>query len=245
MAYCHECGEQVAPEDVFCPYCGISLTPTAQPVSEAEAPASEKTQEEIPFTPPPIEIPADPIPEPEVVVKDVSLPAIPPEFESNPSFSGEILKKKTEEQLQIKTEEVPDIEQHIPPGDWEVMPVEDKKTESEPFASPETEISAPPVFAGEKELQIEQPAVSEITGENSESQTVEPNFDATIPYSPRDLNLVKTAAGKVGEVEPNELPKIQDAVFKPEFPAAEPDDDLNPTLISAPAAEPRSIIRLA
>jgi serine/threonine-protein kinase len=27
MAYCHECGSQVAENDVFCPYCGISLQP--------------------------------------------------------------------------------------------------------------------------------------------------------------------------------------------------------------------------
>nr|MBA3601333.1 zinc-ribbon domain-containing protein [Acidobacteriota bacterium] len=25
MAYCYECGEQVAENDIFCPYCGISL----------------------------------------------------------------------------------------------------------------------------------------------------------------------------------------------------------------------------
>ncbi len=29
MAYCYECGEQVAENDVFCPYCGISLSPAA------------------------------------------------------------------------------------------------------------------------------------------------------------------------------------------------------------------------
>jgi serine/threonine protein kinase len=29
MAYCHQCGEQVAENDVFCPYCGISLQPIA------------------------------------------------------------------------------------------------------------------------------------------------------------------------------------------------------------------------
>lgn len=27
MSYCPECGEQIAKEDVFCPYCGISITP--------------------------------------------------------------------------------------------------------------------------------------------------------------------------------------------------------------------------
>jgi uncharacterized membrane protein YvbJ len=29
MAYCYECGEKVAENDVFCPYCGISLHPIA------------------------------------------------------------------------------------------------------------------------------------------------------------------------------------------------------------------------
>ena len=27
MAYCHECGEQIAKDDVFCPFCGITLQP--------------------------------------------------------------------------------------------------------------------------------------------------------------------------------------------------------------------------
>ena len=29
MAYCHQCGSKVAENDIFCPYCGISLQPTA------------------------------------------------------------------------------------------------------------------------------------------------------------------------------------------------------------------------
>src|SRR5437764_8928025 len=27
MALCHECGEKVAENDIFCPFCGISLEP--------------------------------------------------------------------------------------------------------------------------------------------------------------------------------------------------------------------------
>ena len=27
MAYCHECGSEVAEIDTFCPYCGITLQP--------------------------------------------------------------------------------------------------------------------------------------------------------------------------------------------------------------------------
>jgi eukaryotic-like serine/threonine-protein kinase len=44
MIYCYECGEQVAKNDVFCPYCGISLTPQTD-VDETDvstAPAEAK-----------------------------------------------------------------------------------------------------------------------------------------------------------------------------------------------------------
>lgn len=34
MAYCHECGEQIAENDGFCPYCGIALQPVAAANSE-------------------------------------------------------------------------------------------------------------------------------------------------------------------------------------------------------------------
>ena len=30
MSYCPECGEQITKEDVFCPYCGISIKPFAR-----------------------------------------------------------------------------------------------------------------------------------------------------------------------------------------------------------------------
>ncbi|MEP6924442.1 MAG: zinc ribbon domain-containing protein, partial [Pyrinomonadaceae bacterium] len=35
MRYCHECGAEVAPEDIFCLYCGITLLPIST-VSEDE-----------------------------------------------------------------------------------------------------------------------------------------------------------------------------------------------------------------
>src|SRR5215213_8059006 len=34
MPYCPECGEKIAKEDIFCPFCGISLKPIA-PVEDA------------------------------------------------------------------------------------------------------------------------------------------------------------------------------------------------------------------
>src|SRR6476646_7632833 len=36
MTYCHECGSEVAELDIFCPYCGISLSPVPVPGNEAE-----------------------------------------------------------------------------------------------------------------------------------------------------------------------------------------------------------------
>ena len=38
MAYCHECGDQVAEIDVFCPHCGISLEPVALPGEAEDSP---------------------------------------------------------------------------------------------------------------------------------------------------------------------------------------------------------------
>ena len=44
MAYCYECGSEVAPEDVFCPYCGISLTPINTGESAAGEPVSDVSE---------------------------------------------------------------------------------------------------------------------------------------------------------------------------------------------------------
>ena len=38
MVYCYECGEQVAENDTFCPYCGITLSPSVVPTDEKVSP---------------------------------------------------------------------------------------------------------------------------------------------------------------------------------------------------------------
>lgn len=45
MAYCHECGSEVAELDVFCPYCGVSL----EPVSLSGSELSETGETDDPF----------------------------------------------------------------------------------------------------------------------------------------------------------------------------------------------------
>jgi uncharacterized Zn finger protein (UPF0148 family) len=43
MAYCYECGEQVAENDVFCPFCGISLQPIAVAGADEDDDSFSKT----------------------------------------------------------------------------------------------------------------------------------------------------------------------------------------------------------
>lgn len=45
MAYCHECGSEVAPNDVFCPFCGIFLNP-APAVEEKESTPLSPTEKD-------------------------------------------------------------------------------------------------------------------------------------------------------------------------------------------------------
>lgn len=47
MAYCYECGSEVAPDDVFCPYCGISLKPfnVGEPAIAEAVPAFEQAKD--------------------------------------------------------------------------------------------------------------------------------------------------------------------------------------------------------
>jgi hypothetical protein len=43
MAYCYQCGEQIAESDIFCPYCGISLKPIAVAGEEGQDVSFGKT----------------------------------------------------------------------------------------------------------------------------------------------------------------------------------------------------------
>lgn len=51
MVYCHECGEQVAENDIFCPFCGISLSP----ISLSGAETDDSQSNTVPVEPPPIQ----------------------------------------------------------------------------------------------------------------------------------------------------------------------------------------------
>lgn len=250
-AYCHECGEQIAPEDVFCPYCGIALQPLVQPSGAADSPLETTTQEDIPFAPPPIVIPTA---ETDFVEDDASLPPIPKDFDSNPSFSDNSLKKDTSERLHVKTEEVPEIQKHIPNDNADLEPIgksfADETNEPESIEIEERKFSEPSAFppvSSTEDLSLQEPSVGEIVGSDGDTEsgnrTEEPNFDATIPYTPRDfakneLRVSGSAEKESGEATSEKVAGIE--IPKPEFSekaAGENDKDdteMTPTLISTP-----------
>src|SRR5262252_6958121 len=70
MTTCHQCGSEVAENDVFCPFCGISLAPVAVPDAENDEfastimmPLPDKSAKAVEHTAPvKIETPAEKIP---------------------------------------------------------------------------------------------------------------------------------------------------------------------------------------
>ena len=224
MAYCHECGEQIAPEDIFCPYCGISLKPLVQLSETTEPAAEDNAQGVVSVTvPSPIEMPVEPIAEPEVVVKEASLPSIPEDFESSSSLSDPSPKNDTAEHLYARTEEVPELQQHISVGEPQEISsaAEESKdeqipvaVEKEPFVQQISEpVSIPKVS---EDVQVEQPSFGEIVGENSTGETdaaavPEPSFDATIPYAPGEFPVNLPGVAHAFQSEPVKAVQVESA----------------------------------
>ena len=84
MIKCYQCDSEVAENDAFCPYCGISLQPVTIPTEEDEF-ASTIIMPPAGASSPPVE--SKPAPEPvhEPVIEAVEVPEPEPEFESGQS----------------------------------------------------------------------------------------------------------------------------------------------------------------
>lgn len=80
MAYCHDCGAQVADQDIFCPYCGVSL----EPVSLSGAASDPALENTISNEPSPVQTqdgPGDPAEPGGYVPGDATMASIPvPKF---------------------------------------------------------------------------------------------------------------------------------------------------------------------
>jgi serine/threonine-protein kinase len=238
MSYCHECGSEVAPDDVYCPYCGIAL--------EAAAPAAVSTttvatpDDALPFEATqidvPLESPIEPVKEgEEVVIEDVSLPAMPKEFDSGAHAVDSLLKSDPSGNIAFQTDEAAAIESHIPAGDTaaEQPPIAGESFEPppvEPSSPIETEDSGTSTEAAaeidepsfqsspsmeEDEAVLEQPSASEFAAEQqpvapSPFGNAQPDFDSTIPYTPADLAQQESIAAKLAENQAAAPPKDVD-----------------------------------
>jgi eukaryotic-like serine/threonine-protein kinase len=99
MSYCHECGEKIALDDVYCPYCGIALQPPANGFDSASDSASADADTALEFEATQVDLSAltaassSSLPNPEkrsetaddssdaMIEEEVSLPPIPDNFE--------------------------------------------------------------------------------------------------------------------------------------------------------------------
>ena len=126
MAYCYECGSQVAENDVFCPYCGISIKPVS--VGDGDDVSLDKTVAisggdlpelpELPVsakieTPKAEEISVAEFPQIEESVAEIAplqteaeikeIAPLEPEFQTS---TGELAVSNTEENINLITESV-------------------------------------------------------------------------------------------------------------------------------------------
>ncbi|MDQ3802024.1 MAG: protein kinase [Acidobacteriota bacterium] len=246
MSYCHECGSEVAKEDIYCPFCGIALqqNPAAAEVDAAASSSTtvatpdaalpfEATQVDVP-----LESPIEPVREDEeVVIEDVSLPEIPREFDSGAHSVDSFLKSDAPENIAFNNQaagfEQPDF------------------SPAAPSAQPETDAFGAGSDAAQK---IDEPDFGEesapqsLANQPAAAAATDTDFDSTIPYTPADFSQQDAVAAKLAESQPvapeNEAaapPPSENEIKPPAAPLAhfeEEEENLPATLIGEPVPSP-------
>jgi serine/threonine-protein kinase len=249
MSYCHECGSEVAKEDIYCPYCGIALQ--QNPAADVSASSSttvatpdaalplEATQVDIPLESP-IQPVRDSEDEEEVVIEDVSLPAIPKEFDSGAHSVDSLLKSDAPENIAFNNEaaglEQPEFSPDAPSPQPEINTSGAGNEAAQNFDEPDFGREAAP------DSTANQPA----TATAAEPPPQQQDFDSTIPYTPADFAQQDTVAAKLAENQPvapqNETaaPQPGNEIQPPAAPLArfEEEENLPATLISEPLPQP-------
>ncbi|HEY0050677.1 MAG TPA: protein kinase, partial [Pyrinomonadaceae bacterium] len=258
MSYCHECGSEVAKDDVYCPYCGIALqndagVSTTTVATPDSALPFEATQLDVP-----LESPIQPVQQSEeVVIKDISLPAMPKDFDSGRHSLDTPLKTDTSENIAFQTDEAIGLESNLSNAE-SAAPQTGEAPVFAPLAQPEIYLpaaeneaagkidqpnfeSVPPMAS---ENAADQPGIGETGGEESappnvENQTPEPDFDSTIAYTPADIAQQEAVASKLAENQAAAPQKetapaeSENEIKPPATPLAEvEEEDLPATLIS-------------
>ncbi|HLM03070.1 MAG TPA: protein kinase [Pyrinomonadaceae bacterium] len=258
MSYCHECGSEVAKEDVYCPYCGIALQNPAEVSSTTVATpdaalAFEATQVDVP-----LESPIEPVREgEEVVIEDVSLPSIPKDFDTGAHSIDALLRSDASGNNALNSAaETFAADTPAAPAQPETdFSGENNRVADEKTGEPNFEAVPPPLPVVETTTEAApQPGFGENVGGEIEPRPIEnqtpdaQDFDSTIPYTPPDIAQQDATAPKLAENQEAALPQAQPESFPsstaaqsvneiqpPSTPLAENDEeDLPATLISEP-----------
>jgi serine/threonine-protein kinase len=206
MAYCHECGEEVAQIDVFCPHCGISLQPIAIPNETEESQESTIVINQSEIAGIPVKADSGITAVSPAKAEESSEPIVPTEN------SPEVVAEKTVEEIDMKTDDFsnPVTEENINaktesveiPADLiEPEEVVDENTSIQP------EIEIPEVLQNEAEKSTDSESVDI-------SALVNDNIDPTTPieeiqsFSPtEDSEVMETSSETPTEnVEPEITP---------------------------------------
>ncbi len=203
MIYCPECGVEVAPNDVFCQYCGIGLTPIptgdiakeSLKVTPIKEPQAEVLQ--------PLEnssLKSEPIPTAEIAIED-SIPATPlvltEDFQPPVAHLDELLNEKTADYP------------NTPTADFQIPTTAPQILQSEPAFEPE---SNPVIVAPvEEQTTLNDSAPLELKVEPTlvESSEIENENLAEIP-------VIESPIVETPIIEPSviESPKIETPVVE-------------------------------
>lgn len=308
MTYCPECGSEVAPENTFCAYCGIALTPIVAAVEEPSLPESdssiaesEQAVDETKLSSPEteesktagnsnggLEEGSDENLPPTLTAYDNQLPkndwsdqlihpdsinkageetaqsvSMKTESEISPSFNIDEVKKdetkSTDENPAENLEEIKNFQSAPSPDPvasdnvgFAKAPVSNLELESQ-NAEPENlsswdDFSVQPKAPSEPEMP---PAQEDIKPPVDFENSINPEFEATIPYTPKDYAKQDLVASKTSgevdsvnkseEVVPEEVqpPIVEEPISKPDIPVgSSAHDSLEPKLVSVQIYNP-------
>jgi serine/threonine-protein kinase len=231
MAYCYECGSEVAPEDVFCPYCGISLTPINTGEPAAGKPVSDVSEQINEFKP------------------NATSEVIPPKTEGY-SLSGTSenrYKSTGEVDNSVKIEADEELSQNFSSinsnNEYNVQPLSTIEDQ-------ESDVSNDVGFkdaGGEREIKIEENPINRNSPEDIESsaEEIEDPYAATMPNVLSGYENQERFAAKMAEESRKKDPEKTEIIsnisaVSNAFPADKNDENLSlpmPQEIAKPLEE--------
>ncbi|MEZ5425727.1 MAG: protein kinase [Pyrinomonadaceae bacterium] len=162
MSFCHECGEEVAEIDLFCPFCGISIQPvqvSGGEVEESQANTIAIDQSEVAETlgevdqsekaPAESNLPVSPPESVEAVNSGGAVPVPTPQVSASDDAgiggkTDDYPRMRTEENLQMKTDSIEISEGEVPQTVPEIGLSEQPPAVEEPVSRAVSEQSQPP-----------------------------------------------------------------------------------------------------